>query len=192
PVGWLGRLPAGWRGRASVGWLACHTARASAALAPAALKGLAPRPFPAAILAMGRPDATHRSSARRRSAAVPGNAARVLVKSQLLRLLPLRLFMRTNTQPPLSLSPARVNFSSPLRSAALTSAVSLSGNQKPRSHSITVPPPYSPSGMVPSKSPYSSGWSSTSTANRLSRGSQDGPLVTAHDLNTPLCSRRKS
>src|SRR5262249_61978000 len=35
PVGWLGRLPAGWRGRASVGWLACHTARASAALAPA-------------------------------------------------------------------------------------------------------------------------------------------------------------
>src|SRR5215468_716491 len=49
PLGWLGRLPAGWRGRTSVGWLACHTARASAALAPAAMKGLAPRPLPAAI-----------------------------------------------------------------------------------------------------------------------------------------------
>jgi hypothetical protein len=45
-----------------------------------------------------------------------------------------------------------VNLSSPLRRAASTSFVP-SGIQKPRSHSITVPPPYSPLGIVPSKSP---------------------------------------
>ena len=56
--------------------------------------------------------------------------------------------MRTSTKLPCSFSPASVNFSSPLRRAASTSSVP-SGIQKPRSHSITVPPPYSPLGIVP-------------------------------------------
>src|SRR5213079_1689206 len=42
--------------------------------------------------------------------------------------------------------------------------------------------------MSPSKSPYSMGWSSTWTARRLSAGSRDGPLGTAHDFNTPSIS----
>src|SRR5689334_12074667 len=46
--------------------------------------------------------------------------------------------------------------------------------------------------MIPSKSPYSSGWSSTFTARRLSLGSYDGPLGTAHDRRTPSISRRRS
>ena len=39
--------------------------------------------------------------------------------------------------------------------------------------------------MIPSKSPYSSGWSSTWTARRLSLGSNDGPLGTAQDRARP-------
>src|SRR2546423_13739237 len=46
--------------------------------------------------------------------------------------------------------------------------------------------------MIPSKSPYSMGWSSTWTASRLSAGSRDGPLGTAHDFNTPSSSSRRS
>src|SRR5256885_13923216 len=46
--------------------------------------------------------------------------------------------------------------------------------------------------MIPSKSPYSMGWSSTCTARRLSAGSRDGPLGTAQDFNTPSISSRKS
>src|SRR6266496_530607 len=46
--------------------------------------------------------------------------------------------------------------------------------------------------MIPSKSPYSSGWSSTWTARRLSAGLGDGPLGTAQDLSTPSISRRRS
>src|SRR5204862_133334 len=42
--------------------------------------------------------------------------------------------------------------------------------------------------MSPSKSPYSMGWSSTCTASRLSAGSRDGPLGTAHDFSTPSIS----
>src|SRR5436190_20673843 len=46
--------------------------------------------------------------------------------------------------------------------------------------------------MMPSKSPYSSGWSSTLTARRLSAGLADGPLGTAQDLSTPSISSRRS
>src|SRR5437879_5410531 len=70
--------------------------------------------------------------------------------------------VRTNTHEPRSFFPRRVNFSSPFFNAAATS--SCSGSQVPVSQTITVPPPYSPSGMTPSKLPYSSGWSSTCIA----------------------------
>ena len=36
------------------------------------------------------------------------------------------------------------------------------------------------------------GWSSTSTASRLTAGSREGALVTAQDLRTPSNSMRKS
>ena len=62
----------------------------------------------------------------------------------------------------------------------------------PRSQTITGPAPYSPLGITPSKSPQESEWSSTAMASRLSRGSIDGPFGTAHDLNVPATSSRKS
>src|SRR5262249_37749742 len=49
----------------------------------------------------------------------------------------------------------------------------------------TVPPPYSPCGMVPSKVLYSIGWSSTWTARRFSPGTRLGPRVTAQLFITP-------
>ena len=50
---------------------------------------------------------------------------------------------------------------------------------------MTEPPPYSPSAIVPSKSAYSSGWSSTATASRFSPGTRLGPRVTAQLFRTP-------
>src|SRR5436305_849572 len=44
---------------------------------------------------------------------------------------------------------------------------------------IESPAPYSPSGMRPSKLPYSSGWSSVCTASRFTEGSYEGPRGTA-------------
>src|SRR6266542_2651279 len=67
-----------------------------------------------------------------------------------------------------------------------------SGVHPPLSQIITVPPPYSPSGMIPSNFAYSSGWSSTAMARRLTEGSREGPFGTAHDSSTPFHSRRKS
>src|SRR5437879_5274954 len=46
--------------------------------------------------------------------------------------------------------------------------------------------------MIPSNSPYSSGWSSTWTASRLSARLGEGPFGTAQDLSTPSISRRRS
>jgi hypothetical protein len=56
----------------------------------------------------------------------------------------------------------------------------------------TAPPPYSPSGITPSKSPYSSGWSSVRMASRRSLGFMLGPLGTAQLLSTPSHSSRES
>jgi hypothetical protein len=55
-----------------------------------------------------------------------------------------------------------------LELAAVEDELEATGSQVPVSHSMTVPPPYCPFGMVPSKPPYSIGWSSTWTARRLS------------------------
>ncbi len=57
---------------------------------------------------------------------------------------------------------------------------------------ITSPAPYSPSGMTPSKSSYSSGWSSVGIASRFSPGSAAGPLGMAHDFSVPPASSLKS
>jgi hypothetical protein len=66
------------------------------------------------------------------------------------------------------------------------------GSHSLQSHRRTVPPPFSPSGMMPSNSPYSTGWSSTCMARRLIEASRLGPLGTALLLSTPFISRRKS
>jgi hypothetical protein len=81
--------------------------------------------------------------------------------------------VRTKTHEPLSFFPCRVNFNSPLRNAASTS--SCFGSHIPTSHSMTVPPPYSPFGMTPSNFAYSIGWSSVAIGNRLMWGSSEGP-----------------
>jgi hypothetical protein len=57
---------------------------------------------------------------------------------------------------------------------------------------LIAPPPYWPSPITPSKSPQPMLWSSTAIARRLSRGLIDGPFGTAHDLNVPPTSSRKS
>jgi hypothetical protein len=64
--------------------------------------------------------------------------------------------------------------------------------QRPQSQTMTSPAPYSARGMRPSNAKYSSGWSSTRTARRRTRGSSDGPRGTAHETSTPLISRRTS
>ena len=62
----------------------------------------------------------------------------------------------------------------------------------PASQMVTSPPPYSPLGIVPSKVPYSRGWSSVCTARRFTSVSSGGPLGTAQETSTPWFSRRKS
>ena len=62
----------------------------------------------------------------------------------------------------------------------------------PVSQTITAPAPYLRSPITPSKSRWSSEWSSTSTASRFTRGSVDGPFGTAHETSTPSTSSRKS
>ena len=79
-----------------------------------------------------------------RETAPPRSIPAMLIKSQLVCLsLSARACLscpiRTRTQPPLSFLPSRVNLRSPLASIFCASP---SGSQKPRSHSMTVPPPY--------------------------------------------------
>ena len=57
---------------------------------------------------------------------------------------------------------------------------------------VIVPAPYSPFGMSPSNSRYSSGWSSVCTASRFSSGCSGTPRGSAHDASVPSCSRRRS
>ena len=111
-----------------------------------------------------------------------------LKSSQFVFFSPGRPFSRASIQPPFSFSPARRNLNAPVLRLFSTSSI---GAQMPVSQTIIGPPPYSPSGITPSKSMYSSGWSSVSTASRFSAGSSDGPFGTAQLFSTsPTCSRR--
>ena len=108
----------------------CHTASDAAAL-PASMNGLGRRPLPAAISSMLRPEATDWSWSVTGAPLSRSWPSRCLIRSQLLRLLRSRSWrMRTSTQLPCSFSPASVNFSSPLRSAAFGIATVL---RQPRS-----------------------------------------------------------
>ena len=88
------------------------------------------------------------------------------------RFLPLRR-VRTRDHAPRSLSPCSVKRRCPLARAWAGDSDEL---HVPRSQISTLPAPYSPWGISPSKRPYASGWSSTSTASRLLRGSRGGSL----------------
>src|SRR5262249_3081844 len=92
------------------------------------------------------------------TSSLEANSSRCLMRSHDSRLDdPLRgnPRVRTRTQEPLSFLPSRVNFKSPRRSAASTSGSS--GRHVPVSQTITVPAPYSPSGIWPSTAAYSTG-----------------------------------
>ncbi len=139
---------------------------------------------------MVRPVETLRSSAPHGSGS-PGraSASRSLISSHWFSSSSAEPRVWTRTQPPTRRSPASRNLSSPFSRPARASPT---GSQLPVSQSITVPPPYSPLGMVPSKSPYSMGWSSTCTASRRTLGSRLGPLGTAQLTRTPSSSSRRS
>ncbi|OUD86338.1 hypothetical protein CMMCAS04_15165 [Clavibacter michiganensis subsp. michiganensis] len=79
-------------------------------------------------------------------------------------------------------------------SVAMTSSPSrhFSSSKVPASQMVTSPPPYSPAGIVPSKDPYSSGWSSVCTARWFVPCSVGTPLGRAQLTSTPSCSSRKS
>ncbi len=100
--------------------------------------------------------------------------------------------VRTRVNRPRSFSPCSTSLSSPAASAAAGSGVCASGTQVPQSHTMTSPAPYWWAGMTPSKSTYSSGWSSTRIAIRRAVGSRDGPRGTAQLTSTPPTSRRRS
>jgi hypothetical protein len=105
-------------------------------------------------------------------------------------LPPSRPRMRTSTHEPWSFLPSSRNLRSPFFNAASTSGDS--GVHVPESQIITVPPPYWPSGMIPSNFAYSIGWSSVGIAIRLIDGSRAGPFGTAQESRTPFHSNRKS
>ena len=148
-------------------------------------------PLPSAIWSIERPVATDSGSSSRISLPRGPRAASslLLISSQLSRRSFGRARSRTRCQRPCNFSPSRSKVRCPLASPLCGSP---SGVQWPRSQIITVPPPYSPCGMVPSKVLYSTGWSSTWTARRFSPGSRLGPRVTAQLFITPSSSSRRS
>ena len=138
---------------------------------------------------MRRPDFTLSGRAARMSSSGSAAWSRSLNSNQLFRLSPGFGFSRTSIQPPWSFSPASRNFRSPFLRCSPASPI---GAQVPVSQTIIGPPPYSPAGITPSKSMYSTGWSSVSTASRFSAGSSDGPFGTAQLFSTPPSSSRRS
>src|ERR1700691_6667918 len=74
-----------------------------------------------------------------------------LIRSHADRVDLLKPLVRTSTQEPFNFEPCNVNLSSPFLRHSSTSG--FSDCHVPRSHTITVPPPYCPSGMMPSNPP---------------------------------------
>ena len=100
----------------------------------------------AATSSIVRPDSTLAGLSATMSSVSLAASSRLLNSSQLSpRPSPL---VRTRCHLPVSFSPSSMKVSRPFASAARGSP---SGCQVPRSHTTTVPPPYSPFGMTPSK-----------------------------------------
>ena len=133
--------------------LLCQTAPASGP--SAVMNGFTTRRLPSVIWVIVRFEATDWSSSSG-PPTLPSTApsSRCLISIQLFLALPILSFLsRTRTQDPCIRSPSMTNLSSPLARAELMASNPFSGAQYPRSHSMTVPPPYCPFGIVPSKSP---------------------------------------
>jgi len=94
-------------------------------------------------------------------------------------------FAGTSAQVPSSRSPCSRTVSPPSFFSSTSSYV-------PLSQISTVPAPYCPFGISPSKPAYSSGWSSTWTARCCCPGSSGTPFGTAQLASAPARSRRKS
>src|SRR5262249_54797962 len=114
------------------------------------------RPLPSAISGMERPLTTESgiSSSTSASFALRAHSSFDLISSQLSFVSWGRRCMRTRCQLPCSFSPSSVKVRLPFLRPRCGSS---SGCQRPRSQIITVPPPYSPCGIVPSNSLYSIG-----------------------------------
>ncbi len=130
-----------------------------------------------------------RSSRISASSAERANSSSPLMRSQFSRFSPGLPCILTRCQRPLSFWPCSSNSRWPFFKPLCASPI---GAHVPLSQTMTAPPPYSPLAIVPSKSAYSSGWSSTATARRFSPGFRLGPRVTAQLLRTPSSARRKS
>src|SRR5450830_790840 len=111
-------------------------------------------PSSIAISVSSRFDTTERGRVSAMSSSET-KSSRCLMRSHAGRFGEPQPFVRTRTHEPFSFSPSSVNLRAPFSRAASTSGDS--GAHVPRSHTMTVPPPYSPAGMIPSNAAYSSG-----------------------------------
>src|SRR4051794_38694591 len=114
------------------------------------------RPLPSAISGIDRPLTTDSglSSRMSGSSGLRASSSLALIKSHGSFFSPPRPCMRTRCHRPRSFSPSSVKIRCPFLYPRCGSP---SGSQRPRSQIITVPPPYSPCGMVPSNALYSIG-----------------------------------
>ena len=117
------------------------------------MNGFGLRPLPAAISSMLRPDATERSSSRIVVAVAFALVAVVALDQQPVGALAALPVMAQAHEHPAALQLLARQGELQLALAQRLWRDRRPRAQKPRSQSMTVPPPYSPLGMVPSKSP---------------------------------------
>jgi hypothetical protein len=104
--------------------------------------------LPSSISTIVRPVETLVSASSTSVSVPPAAASSIFRNSQFSRFSFARGFRRISSHSPFIRSPSRTKWRWPLsRSFA---DLPLIGDHVPRSHNITVPPPYSPAGMVPS------------------------------------------
>src|ERR1700712_2398824 len=85
----------------AVAWWDFHSAFADARALLVMTNGFGPRPLPAAISSIDRPEATEASSSKIRFFRPSrANSSRCLIRSQLVRFSPSRGRIRVNIQPP--------------------------------------------------------------------------------------------
>ena len=117
------------------------------------MNGFGRRPLPAAISSMLRPEATDWSCSVTGVTALALVAIAMLDQEPVVAVAMLAVVAHAHEHPTALQLFARereLELALPKRSLGIATVF---GAQKPRSHSMTVPPPYSPCGMVPSKSP---------------------------------------
>jgi hypothetical protein len=106
--------------------------------------------FPAAIACIVRPVFTEVRYLSVSPVGLPTCSSAIFLSSQFSVFSPRRGLSRIRIHSPFIRSPSRVKWRWP-SARVLRGSLPGAGVQVPRSHSITVPPPYSPFGIVPSK-----------------------------------------